>query len=434
MRIKRMLFPLLLLVCSPAVYGQEAPRHDTLGVDVYYRRGYSTVDEALRDNGRRLESFSDRLRALQRDPSYRIRRVRIVSGTSPEGTEKANERLSRARTARMQHYLERHFSSWEVSYDLRSDGEDWSGLASLVAASDMPARDEVLNILRNTPVWVIENGKVVDSRKRQLGMLQGGRPWRYMEEHFFPELRRSTISVVYDVPVPASQPASEPVPEVEPEPRPEPEPVVAPTPQPDPVLVAEAAVSDRKPFYMALKSNLLYDVALVPNLGVEFYVGRGWSVGANWMYAWWNSDRKHNYWRLYGGELEVRKYFGRRAQEKPLTGHHLSVYGQMVTYDFETGGKGYMGGKPGGTLWDKMSWGAGVEYGYSLPIGRRLNLDFGIGIGYLGGEYWEYTPIDDHYVWQSTKQRHWFGPTKAEISLVWLIGRGNYNSKKGGNR
>lgn len=38
------------------------------------------------------------------------------------------------------------------------------------------------------------------------------------------------------------------------------------------------------------------------------------------------------------------------------------------------------------------------------------------------------------YIWQSTKQRHWFGPTKAEVSLIWLIGRGNYNEKKGGKR
>ncbi|MFK2066771.1 DUF3575 domain-containing protein, partial [Bacteroides fragilis] len=38
------------------------------------------------------------------------------------------------------------------------------------------------------------------------------------------------------------------------------------------------------------------------------------------------------------------------------------------------------------------------------------------------------------YVRKETRQRHWFGPTKAEISLVWLIGRGNYNEKKGGKR
>ena len=108
-----------------------------------------------------------------------------------------------------------------------------------------------------------------------------------------------------------------------------------------------------------------------------------------------------------------------------MQGHHLGFYAQIVTYDFEWGGRGYLG--------DKWSYGAGISYGYSHPMAKRLNLDFTIGIGYLGGEYKEYLPIDNHYVWQVTKQRHWFGPTKAEISLVWLIGRGNTN-EKGGKR
>lgn len=98
---------------------------------------------------------------------------------------------------------------------------------------------------------------------------------------------------------------------------------------------------------MSLKTNLLYDAALVSNIGAEFYLGKGWSVGANWMYAWWNSNKRHNYWRIYGGELDIRKYFGRRAQTKPLTGHHLGIYGQAFTYDFETGHKGYIGRQAG---------------------------------------------------------------------------------------
>ena len=73
-----------------------------------------------------------------------------------------------------------------------------------------------------------------------------------------------------------------------------------------------------------------------------------------------------------------------------------------------------------------------MEYGYSLPIARRLNLDFALGVGYWGGKYYKYIPRDGHYVWQATRNRHWFGPTKAGVSLVWLIGRGNTNSTKGG--
>ena len=60
-----------------------------------------------------------------------------------------------------------------------------------------------------------------------------------------------------------------------------------------------------------------------------------------------------------------------------------------------------------------------------------LNLDFVIGVGYWGGEYHKYDPVDGCYVWKETLQRHWFGPTKAEVSLVWLLGRGNHNEKGG---
>jgi hypothetical protein len=55
-------------------------------------------------------------------------------------------------------------------------------------------------------------------------------------------------------------------------------------------------------------------------------------------------------------------------------------------------------------------------------------------VGYWGGEYHKYAPIDGHYVWKETRRRHWFGLTEAEISLVWLLGRGNYNEKKGGRQ
>ena len=190
------------------------------------------------------------------------------------------------------------------------------------------------------------------------------------------------------------------------------------------------AFADDKGSYAAMRTNMLYDAALVPNLGAEFYVGKGMSLGVNWMYAWWSNDTQHRYWRIYGGDMALRKYFGRLAEEKPLQGHHIGVYVQALTYDFELGGKGQIGGKPGGTIWDKLNWSVGLEYGYTLPISRRLNLDFTFGMGYLGGEYSEYKPIDGHYVWQATKHRNWFGPTKLEVSLVFLFGEGNFNKSK----
>ena len=81
-----------------------------------------------------------------------------------------------------------------------------------------------------------------------------------------------------------------------------------------------------------------------------------------------------------------------------------------------------------------MTYGAGLEYGYSVPRCRSLNLDFGVGLGYLGGEYYLYAPDKGCYVWDMTMQRHWFGPTKLEISLVWNIGGKSDSNRKGGIR
>lgn len=258
-----------------------------------------------------------------------------------------------------------------------------------------------------------------------------------MEKHFFPLLRRSLVEVQYVSLLPAAGTEQVPEPDAE-----QTDTVGMPQPlTPVPASKTEAEDSrmisepqQQPPLYMAVKTNLLYDALLVPNAGVEFYLGKGFSASGSWMYAWWKKNRRHRYWRIYGGELAIRKYFCRPEGGSPLSGHHLGVYGQILTYDFETGGRGYMGGKPGGTLWEKMNYTAGLEYGYSLPVARRLNIDFVIGLGYWGGTYYEYLPMDNHYVWQATKQRHWFGPTKAEISLVWLLGRGNHNLKKGGKK
>lgn len=427
----------VLLFGSFSVHAQQTIESDTTEICIYFKCGHSTLDPDYRNNGLRMDDFVRKMEGLQRDGACTLRSVTVTGSASPDGNTDLNKKLAAKRAANIGNYLRGRLGLDGSLLRIGSVGIDWDGLYDAVSASGMPYRDEVLDILRNTPEWIVRGGVVVDSRKRRLQMLQGGRAWRYMSEHIFPYLRGGHVGVVCETvkepePVIADEIISEPVDSISSVP----ESVVTEEPQTDTLVVSpvEPATTTRTPFYMALKTNMLYDAAFVPNVGAEFYLGRGWSIGVDWMYGWWNSNKRHNYWRIYGGDLTVRKWLGRRAAEKPLAGHHIGIYGQAFTYDFETGGRGYMGGIPGGTLWDKLNYAAGIEYGYSLPVARRLNIDFTIGVGYWGGEYREYIPLDDHYVWQSTRQRHWFGPTKAEISLVWLIGRGNYNEKKGGKR
>ena len=178
---------------------------------------------------------------------------------------------------------------------------------------------------------------------------------------------------------------------------------------------------------VALRTNLLYDAVLVPNIGIEVWLGKGFTLGADWFGTWLSSDAKHIFWQGYGGYLTLRYYFGKTAAEQRFAGHHVGLYGTALTHDVEFGGNGYQA--------SKFGFGGGVEYGYSLPVHRCLTIDFNIGVGYQGGEYEVYRPTDDgtgHYEWLATYRRRWFGPTKAEISLKWLIFAPLKQKKKGG--
>ena len=164
-----------------------------------------------------------------------------------------------------------------------------------------------------------------------------------------------------------------------------------------------------------LRTNLLYDAALLPNLGLEYGVSPKVSVVLNAGGNWIKNDHKHWYWRVLTADVEGRYWLGKRPcymgfQHK---GHHVGIYGAVYRYDIELGGKGQMG---------DFAYGGGFSYGYSFPIGRRLSLDMALGVGYIGGKYKEYEPQDNCYVWLADKQRHYFGPTKAEVTLVWHLG------------
>ena len=244
-----------------------------------------------------------------------------------------------------------------------------------------------------------------------------------------PEVTPEIVPEVTPEVVPEVTP--EVVPEVTPEVVPEAEPQKADTIRPlqpeTPITTEYPQISDSlqrapkegftwKKFVqnLALKTNLLYDVVLVPNVAVEYAINDHISVNADWMYAWWSRDSKHDYWRTYGGDIEARYWFS-NSSDRILTGHHVGAYAGILTYDVEFGGTGYMG--------DKWSYMFGLSYGYSLPIYKKLNLDFEIGIGYFGGKYYVYEPEYGSYIWQQTKNRKWFGPTRAEVSLVWLLGQ-----------
>lgn len=398
---------------------------DSLRTTIYFRPGYSLLELSYRDNAANMKALTRGIQTIKGNPCVQLQHIRILSAASPEGNSALNKRVAKRRGERLRDYLKETLVLPDSIFTVSSAGEDWQGLAALIAKEKTPWRNKALQIIRHTPEWVTRNGKVVDGRKRQLQNLDGGKAWKYMLDNHFYTLRTGAV-VVCEVKTLAAE-STPSAAEARLEQASTESASQSPSSPPFPAIPSQVNPAQEPPpvaSYFALKSNLLYDALLIPNLSLEASIGSGWTLGAGGMFAWWSKDAKHRYWRIYGGDLEIRKYFGTLSKSKPLQGHHLGIYGDFLTYDFEFGAKGYQ---------SKATYAAGIKYGYSHPIANRLNLDFALGIGYLHSNYKTYVPKDGCYVYQETKKRKWLGPTQAEISLVWLLGKGNTNSKGKGN-
>lgn len=376
------------------------------------------IDQTVSNNRHQLKHLQSLITEMSNESTDTIHII-VCGSASPEGKSSYNVTLSRRRAESAERILRQELGDRHVTYDVTWIGDNWSDLRQLIEKSDISAREELLEIFAAT-----DGDATGERRKRLMIALNNGKTWRELNRKFFPELRKADIILNYSEPgVIDEESVSEPVTEVSPTETLEETPTiefVADTPTE--VNIAKEAASGK--FLLMLKTNMLYDLLAVPNIGIEIPLPKSFSIGADWAYAWWKTDTHHRYWRSYGGDIFARKWFG--GEKASCTGHHVGIYGGIVTYDFELGGRGYLG--------DKWSYDFGVEYGYSLKIANRLNIDFNLGVGYLGGVYKEYLPIDTHYVWQSTKRRHWFGPTKVEVSLVYLIGNAYRSAQKGGSR
>lgn len=405
------------LVCALSVAAQERIEKR---YSIFFRVGKSDIDMTYMGNAHTIETMTNDIRATLAVDGNALDSLLIYASTSPEGSVSLNKRLAiqRARTASA--ILKEIFPEADSDQvKIESRANDWSGMIlTLRRDTTVRYRNEILQVLMDPEIT-----------NKEAAIRSMTHAYAEIRDNMFGNMRTATITlrVIGEVDEFTTEPVvREKLAEVN---------VLACSPVimsriPSKSLgykhVQQDVAKEYKPFYMAVKNNTLYDAALVPNVGLEFYLGKNMSLAGNWMYSWWKNDNVHWYWRTYGGDLAVRHWFGDAADKKPLQGHHVGLYGQIITYDFELGNRGYLG--------DRWSYGGGVEYGYSFPVKKRLNIDLNIGVGFLGGEFKEYLPIDGHYVWQATKRRQFVGPTKLEISLAWLIGRGNINAEKGGKR
>ena len=357
------------------------------------------------------ESYLDNKTALKTIRNYfinspRIDSIVIYSYASPEGPYKLNKRLAKERGERARKYLLEQMSSHRDFPDsliiIKPTAENWDGLKEMVYKfypySD---KQDVMNLLERED---LSN----DHKKELLKKLNKGRPWGFIKAKILPNLRYATwvAEWVYVPEIPETIPALEPIRSGTTADRLQ-NAVLAPRPEPIP-----APLEGRKTI-LALKTNMLYDVLSLTNFSVEVPFWKdNMSVLYYHQFPWWTWGQANNEFctRFLSIGAEARWWFKTKDR---LNGHFLGAYAESGKYDFEY---------QRSICYQGEFYSAGLSYGYAMPIGRHLNLEFSISAGYASIAYRGYTPSEDYEIlWRDPNKVgriHYFGPTKAQVSLV----------------
>lgn len=336
--------------------------------------------------------------------------ITITATASPEGPTPNNQRLADGRALAAKSHLMQQYPFLDRNRIFTfSIVEDWVGMRKMVQDDpNVPQRNEVISI--------IDSGESNDRRRELLKELDRGAAYRYLTTHIFPHLRGAATCMIYFKEIPEPIVIRESTVDT----------VRLHTHSSDTIIIERELLKEKSSniFYYSLKTNLVYDAMLLPNLAFEFSLPKRWSIQVGGKWSWWNTPTTHhNCWRIQVVDLELRKWLGGK-ERTPLTGFNVGAYAMAGTYDVRFGGKT-------GNL-SNMSRSFGLAAGYATPIGKRLNLEFSLGAGYLGGKYYTYTYDEkrDVFPWTGTKRRNYLGLTKLEVSLVWLPGSGTNKNWK----
>ncbi len=171
---------------------------------------------------------------------------------------------------------------------------------------------------------------------------------------------------------------------------------------------------------VAIKTNLLSDAVLSPNVGAEIGLAPKWTAGVVGQFNGWtlSHNRRWKHWSVQPG---VRYWLCDR-----FGGHFFGAHlhgGQFNIGGFD--GRLNMLGADARKLKKSrfQGWfaGAGVSYGYALVLGRHWNMEGEIGIGYSYTRYDRFRCAGCGKKVETDRPHHYVGPTKAAVNLVYLF-------------
>lgn len=376
--IKRVSFILSILLFACVVVKAQVQSES---VEVFFRQGRAIWEPSFQSNNKHLQQFVGRIRSLQADSaSYLIHKVYYYAYCSPEGSAALNKRLAYQRATSISRMLKKQFSFSDDMVEVRSVAEDWSGLQAYVANDHLvPHRDEVLALIQS----LLQDVEHQEHYKQQLIALHGGDSWRYMNKHFFPQLRRFRVDVYMGNRAPEEWEVEKREETKHFEALPSPQAYELPQtlfPAPQQVQAVEMPVSEvvaatpaPSPRALYVKSNAVAWAMLIANVGVEVQLSDRWSAALPVYFSAANYFTRTLKFRTLCFQPEVRYWI---PQVKGLfAGAHFSLawynYANGGAYRYQDHGR------------HTPLYGGGLGVGYRKPLGRsdKWHVEFSLGAG-----------------------------------------------------
>ncbi|MCH5237743.1 MAG: DUF3575 domain-containing protein [Muribaculaceae bacterium] len=170
---------------------------------------------------------------------------------------------------------------------------------------------------------------------------------------------------------------------------------------------------------VGIKTNLLYDATLSPNLGVEFKMAPKWTFDISGNINAWNINEHR--WRHWLAQPEARLWICEAFQGSFFGLHALG--GQYNVGNIKNNIKFL--GSDFSQLSDfrYQGWyvGAGIAYGYAWMLGKHWNLEAEIGIGYIYTRFDKFPCTECGTKIEHDKPHNYYGPTKLNLAIEYLF-------------
>lgn len=151
-----------------------------------------SINLDYRRNPEELEKIRQTIDLVKNDANTTITGLSIVGYASPEGKYEVNARLAQGRSEALKKYV---LGRYNMSNDLirvSSVPEDWTGLRTYVAKSNLPQKEQILSIID-------KESTDYDDKELKIKAIDGGRPYAILLQDCYPALRHSDYAVQYVV-------------------------------------------------------------------------------------------------------------------------------------------------------------------------------------------------------------------------------------------